>query len=63
MSTVVPLGFPHPNVVEPLDAPIGEKGETVVTQGIPEIRQRVWGLAARTDATVTFEEFSYVSAP
>ncbi|OQO13955.1 hypothetical protein B0A48_00830 [Cryoendolithus antarcticus] len=59
MSTVVPLGFPHPSAIEPLEAPYGEKAEHVVTDGIPQIRQRVWGLAARTDATVTFEEFIY----
>ncbi|KAK5120417.1 hypothetical protein LTR85_006356 [Meristemomyces frigidus] len=59
MSGVVPLGFPHVAAIEPLTAPTGEKGEYVVEQGIPEIRQRVWGLAARTDYTVSFEEFHH----
>jgi len=64
MSSVVPIGLPAPATLEKLEeqqrASISlATGETmpIAISGEAGIHQRVWGLAARTDSTVTFEEY------
>lgn len=44
------------NAIEPITAP---PAKVVEASANPEIRQRIWGLDARTDHTVTWQEYIY----
>jgi hypothetical protein len=66
MSAVVPIGLPHPSTIavaedDPIaraNSVIEEKHPGLIDQ-IPEIRERTWGLAARGDHTVSWEEYRH----
>lgn len=47
------------HAIESVDAPTPQDEKVTSTSEAPQIRQRVWGLAARVDPSVTFEEYQY----
>ncbi|KAK5164760.1 uncharacterized protein LTR77_009423 [Saxophila tyrrhenica] len=66
MSAVVPIGIPHPSTVEVSnDDPVLRANSIIeekhpgLIERHPEIRERTWGLAARTDPTVSIFEYFY----
>jgi hypothetical protein len=69
MSAAVPIGIPHPSAIAvTTDDPVlranslVEENHPGMMEKHPEIRERTWGLAARTDPTVTFEEYRHWAA-
>lgn len=56
MSAIAPIGIPHPTAIE-IDTAQTMSEVQSVDEEKPQVRERVWGLAARTDASVTFEEY------
>lgn len=66
MSAVVPIGIPHPSTIAVTeDDPVARANSTIeekhpgLTEKHPEIRERTWGLAARGDHTVSWEEYRH----
>lgn len=65
MSAIAPIGLPHPSTIEvATDDPVAranmaieEKHPDLMEK--PQIRERVWGLAARGDSDVTFQEYQH----
>ena len=57
MEHMVPVTHPAPE----LDAVIEQqmRKESAVPDEKPQVMERVWGFAARTDSTVTYEEYVY----
>lgn len=56
MSAIAPIGIPHPSTIE-IDTAQTMGDVHSIDEEKPQIRERVWGLAARTDTSVTFEEY------
>lgn len=65
MSAIAPIGIPHPSTIEvATDDPVARANSVLDEKHPdfaekPQIRERVWGLNARTDATVTWEEYRH----
>lgn len=66
MSAIVPIGLPHPSTIAVEQDDPRERANSIIEEkhpGImekhPEIRERTWGLAARSDNTVTLEEYQH----
>ena len=65
MSAIAPIGIMHPSTIavatdDPVaraNSAIEEKHPDLMEK--PQIRERVWGLAARGDSSVTFQEYQH----
>lgn len=60
MATNGQVGIPSAAVIEEVQRQsVDVRSKSVSGENKPQVHQRVWGLDARTDDTVTFEEYQY----
>ena len=59
MEHIAPATHPTPELDAVTEAQMRKPSVSASATEKPQIQQRVWGFAARTDSTVTYEEYVY----